>query len=172
MKKFKQLKQQLFEGELEDGGALGQWPTSAPNSAHSDYGIHRVESEEQIQRLQAFLNSYTKKEFLDPRAALSLLRVKLNLAGLDFDFTNKTEVTAEKPMILQLKRFGGTFGVTPTTDLTKEPFKVTDGIEDVLGGDHLVLNVNIKENPESGLFKMNITIQQVPGNPENAKTSV
>jgi hypothetical protein len=170
MKKFKQLKQQLFEGgENMDGGALGQWPTNGPDSAVSDYGVHRIESEEQIQRLQAFLNTYTKKEFLDPRAALSLLRVKLNLAGLDFDFTNKTEVTAERTMVLHLKRFGGTFGTTPTTDLTKEPFKVTDGVEDVLGGDHLVLNVDIKENPESGLFKMNITIQQVPGNPENAK---
>jgi hypothetical protein len=170
MKKFKQLKQQLFEGgENMDGGALGQWPTNGPDSAMSDYGVHRIESEEQIQRLQAFLNSYTKKEFLDPRAALSLLRVKLNLAGLDFDFNNKTEVTAERTMVLHLKRFGGTFGTTPITDLTKEPFKVTDGVEDVLGGDHLVLNVDIKENPESGLFKMGIIIQQVPGNPENAK---
>ena len=46
MKKYKELRQQLFEGELEDGGALGQWPTNAPNSAHSDYGVHRIENEE------------------------------------------------------------------------------------------------------------------------------
>ena len=59
MKKFKQLKQQLFESELEDGGALGQWPTNGPGSAHSDYGVHRIEREEQIQRLQAFLNTFT-----------------------------------------------------------------------------------------------------------------
>jgi hypothetical protein len=171
MKKFKQLKQQLMEGgENMDGGALGQWPTNGPDSAVSDYGVHRIESEEQIQRLQAFLNTFTKKEYIDPRAALSLLRVKLNLAGLDFDFNNNTEVTAERPMVLHLKRFGGTFGVTPTTDLTKEPFKVTDGVEDVLGGDHLVLNTQIQENPQSGLFKLNIRIEQVSGNPENSKT--
>lgn len=169
MKKFKQLKQQLFESENMDGGALGQWPGDGANSAHSDYGVHRVESEEQIQRLQAFLNTFTKKEILDPRAALSLLRVKLNLAGLDFDFTNKTEVTAERPMVLQLKRFGGTFGKTPTTPHNE--FTVTDGVEDVLGGDHLVLNVSIKENPESGLYKMSIVIEQVAGNPANAKTA-
>ena len=109
MKKFKQLKTELFESEYADGGALGQWPSNSFNSVHSDYGVHRVESEEQIQRLQAFINSFFKKETLEPRAALSLLRVKLNLAGYDFDFNNKTEVTAEQPMVFHIKRFGGTF---------------------------------------------------------------
>lgn len=169
MKKFKQLKQQLFESELEDGGALGQWPTNGPSSAHSDYGVHRIESEEQIQRLQAFLNSFTKKEFLDPRAALSLLRVKLNFAGLDFDFNNKTDVTAESEMAFHLKRFGGTFGKTPTTPF--DEFTVTDGVEDVLDGDHLVLMIKISENPESGLFNMKALITRTPGNPENSKTA-
>lgn len=169
MKKFKQLKQELMESENMDGGALGQWPTNGPQSAHSDYGVHRIESEEQIQRLQAFLNTFGKREYLDPRAALSLLRVKLNFAGLDFDFNNKTEVTAEKPMGFQLKRFGGTFGTTPTHNLLKQGFKVTDGVEDVLGGDHLLLMVDIQET-DSGLFKMRFEIQQVPGTPENAKT--
>ena len=160
MKKFKQLKTELFESENMDGGALGQWPTNGPNSAHSDYGVHRIESEEQVQRLQAFVNSFMKREFLDPRAALSLLRVKLNLAGLDFDFNNKTEVTAERPMAFQLKRFGGTFGTTPTHNLMKDGFKVTDGVEDVLNGDHLVLNIDMKES-DSGLFKMTGLITQV-----------
>ena len=72
-------------------------------------------------------------------------------------------------MVLQLKRFGGTFGKTPTTPHNE--FTVTDGVEDVLGGDHLVLNVDIKENPESGLYKMSIVIEQVAGNPANAKTA-
>jgi hypothetical protein len=167
MKKFKQLKTELFESENMDGGALGQWPTNGPQSAHSDYGVHRIESEEQIQRLQAFLNTFTAREYLDVRAALSLLRVKLNFAGLDFDFNNKTEITAERPMAFQLKRFGGTFGKTPTTPHNE--FTVTDGIEDVLGGDHLVLMVDAKES-DSGMYKMKITITQQPGTPENAKT--
>lgn len=158
MKKFKQLKTELFESENMDGGALGQWPTNSPGSAHSDYGVHRIESEEQVQRLQAFVNSFMNREFLDPRAALSLLRVKLNLAGMDFNFDNKTEVTAERPMVFHLKRFGGTFGKTPTTPF--DQFTVTDGVEDVLNGDHLVLNVSMKE-AESGLFKMTGTIVQV-----------
>lgn len=169
MKKYKELRKQLFEGENMDGGALGQWPTNAPDSAHSHYGVHRVESDEQIQRIQAFLNTFANKEYLDPRAALSLLRVKLNLAGLDFDFNNKTEVTPNKTMVFHLKRFGGTFGTTPTHDLTKEPFKVTDGIEDVTNGGHLNLTVNI-DTAESGLYKLNLSLVKTQGNTENAKT--
>lgn len=169
MKKYKELKQQLFEGELEDGGALGQWPTNAPNSAHSDYGVHRIENEEQTNRLQAFLNTFANKEYLDPRAALSLLRVKLNFAGLDFDFNNKTEIKPNDQMVFQLKRFGGTFGTTPTHDLTKQGFKVTDGVEDVLGGNHLNLVVSMMESP-SGLYKLTLKIVQSEGTPEHAKS--
>lgn len=166
MKKFKQLKNELFESENMDGGALGQWPTNGPQSAHSDYGVHRIESEEQIQRLQAFLNTFTKGEFLDVRAALSLLRVKLNFAGLDFDFNNRTQVSAEQPMAFHLKRFGGTFGKTPLTP--HDEFTVTDGVEDVLGGDHLILYIDAKET-DSGLFKLKITITRQSGTPENQK---
>jgi hypothetical protein len=162
MKKFKQLKQQLMESENLDGGALGQWPTNGPTSAHSDYGVHRIESEEQVQRLQAFINTFMKRDFLEPRAALSLLRVKLNLAGMDFDFNNKTEVTAEKPMFFQLKRFGGTFGVTPEHNLMTQPFQVTDGIEDSLNGDHLGLSIDMKET-ESGLYKLKGLIVRYSG---------
>ena len=168
MKKFKQLKKQLMESELADGGALGQWPTYAPNSAHSDFGVHRIEAEEQIQRIQAFLNTFMKREFLEPRAALSLLRVKLNLTGLDFDFNNKTQVTSEKPMVFKLKRFGGTFGTTPDHDLSKG-FKETDGVEDILGGDHLGLQISIKEG-DSGLYNMSGLIFQYSG--ENPEASV
>lgn len=169
MKKYKELRKQLFESEVMDGGALGQWPTNAPNSAHSDYGVHRIENEEQTNRLQAFLNTFANKEYLDPRAALSLLRVKLNFAGMDFDFNNKTEITPNNDMVFQLKRFGGTFGTTPTHDLMKQGFKVTDGIEDVLDGNHLNLVVSMMESP-SGLYKLSLKIIQSEGNPENAKS--
>lgn len=161
MKKFKELKKQLMESEVMDGGALGQWPTNAPNSAHSDFGVHRIEAEEQVQRIQAFINTFMKREFLDPRAALSLLRVKLNLTGLDFDFNNNTQVSSEKPIFFKLKRFGGTFGTTPDHDLSKG-FKETDGIEDILGGDHLGLQITIKEG-DSGLYNMSGLIVHYSG---------
>lgn len=151
MKKYKQLKQQLNESENMDGGALGGFPVvNSTRSAHSDDGIYRVEKEEQLQRLQAFLNAFSGKEYLDPRAALSLLRVKLNLASLDFDFNNKTDIKAGHTTVFKIKRFGGTFGVTPEMDLTKEPFETTDGLVNPIN-----LVVNIDEAP-SGLYKLNL----------------
>lgn len=165
MKSYKQLKRQLNESEYVDGGALGQWPTpNSTRSAADDFGIHRIEHNEQIQKIQAFLQAFTSREYLDPRAALSLMRVKLNLAGIDFNFNKKTEVLVNKPIYFKLNRFGGTFGVTPDHDLSKG-FKVTDGIEDILGGDHLVLVVNITEQ-ETGLYKLNAKIQRYSTSPE------
>ena len=168
MKSYKQLKRQLNESEYVDGGALGQWPTpDSTRSAADDVGIHRVELDGQVQKLQAFLHAFTGREYLDPRAALSLMRVKLNLAGLDFDFNKKTEVSVGKPQYFKLNRFGGTFGTTPDHDLSKG-FKVTDGVEDILGGDHLALAVTINE-AESGLYKMNAQIVRYSDKPEQGE---
>lgn len=156
MKKFKQLKQQLNEDAYMDGGALGQWPTpNSTRSAFSDFGVHRVEHQEQLKRIQAFLNAFTSREYLEPRAALSLMRVKLNLAGFDFDFNRKTEIQTQTPIAFKLKRFGGTFGKSLTTPFGE--FETTDGFEGILDGDHLVLSVVIEEAP-SGLYKLNAQI--------------
>jgi len=155
MKKYKQLKKQLNESELQDGGALGGFPTQRTGSAHSDYGVHRLDSTEQVQRLQAFLSAFTGREYLEPRSAISLLRVKLNLAGLDFDFNNKTNLEVGSVNIMPLKRFGGTFGVTPTTPPNQ--FEVTDGFKELLGhGLNLVISINTSE---SGLYKLDANIQ-------------
>lgn len=168
MKKFKQLKQQLTEDAYMDGGALGQWPTpNSTRSAFSDFGVHRVEHNEQLKRLEAFISAFTSREYLEPRAALSLLRVKLNLAGFDFDFNKKTTISTDTPITFNLKRFGGTFGKLPSTPHNE--FETTDGFEDILGGDHLVLNVIVKNNP-SGLYKLEINIVRQPKNQETNKT--
>jgi len=168
MKSYKQLKTQLNESEYVDGGALGQWPTpNSTRSAADDVGIHRIELNDQVQKLQAFLHAFTGREYLDPRAALSLMRVKLNLAGLDFDFNKKTEVSVGQTQYFNLNRFGGTFGTTPDHDLSKG-FKVTDGVEDILGGDHLALAITINE-AESGLYKMNAQIVRYSKKPEQGK---
>lgn len=149
MKKYKELKQTLNESELADGGALGGFPDArASRSAFSDYGVHRTENPEQVQRLKAFLNAFTSREYLEPRAALSLLRVKLNLAGLDFDFHGKTDLRFNETMKFNLKKFGGTFGTTPEHDLSKG-FEVTDGF----GDNPLTLVVTVRES-QSGLYML------------------
>jgi len=155
MKKYKELKQQLTESEVQDGGALGGFPTQRTGSAHSDYGVHRLDSSEQVQRLQAFLAAFTGREYLEPRAAISLLRVKLNLAGLDFDFSNKTNLEVGSTNILPLKRFGGTFGKTPTTP--HDEFETTDGFKELLGhGLNLIVSIIVAE---SGLYRLDAKIQ-------------
>ena len=129
MKRYKELRKQLQESELQDGGALGGFPKDrGSRSAFSDYGVYRVENEEQLRRIQAFIKSFTDRDYLEPRAALSLLRVKLNLAGLDFEFNAKTDIKFNQPIVFKLTRFGGTFGTSPTHDLSKG-FEVTDGLE-------------------------------------------
>lgn len=155
MKKYKELKKTLMESELEDGGALGGYPAQRSRSAHSDYGIHRLDSSEQVQRIQAFLSAFTQREYLEPRAAVSLLRVKLNLAGLDFDFNNKTDLQAGAVNILPLKRFGGTFGKSVTTP--HDEFETTDGFKELLGhGLNLMISISVAD---SGLYKMEASIQ-------------
>ena len=108
MKKFKELANSLnlHEMEYSEGGALGGTP-SAPggtNSIHSDEGVHRVELNSQRKRIGAFLNAFGRKEYLDPKAALGILRSKLNIIGLDFDFNprkNDCEVAMQtgEPMV-------------------------------------------------------------------------
>lgn len=153
MKKYKELRKQLNESELQDGGALGGYPSDrGARSAFSDYGIHRLENEEQVKRLKAFINAFTSREYLEPRAALSLLRVKLNLAGLDFEFNSKTDLKSNETMVFKLTRFGGTFGTSPTHDLSKG-FEVTDGF----AGGGMGLAVKIIDS-ETGLYILDINL--------------
>ena len=68
MIKFKELNtflETLFEGEETTGGAA--------RSAHSDHGVHRVEDPEQLTRINAFLNAFTQREFIEPKAAVATL---------------------------------------------------------------------------------------------------
>lgn len=156
MKSYKQLKKQLNEDAYMDGGAIGGFPTqNSTRSAFSDYGVHRLDSSEQLQRLQAFLNAFTGREYLEPRAAMSLLRVKLNLAGIDFDFSNKTNLDVNGVNSFTLKRFGGTFGKTPTTPYNE--FETTDGFKEFLGhGLNLLISVSVSP---SGLYKLDGKIE-------------
>jgi len=162
MKKYKDLRLQLNEAENTEGGALGGYPAQSVRSATSDFGIHRIESTEQVQRIQAFLSAFTGREYLDPRAALSLMRVKINLAGLDFEFNGKTPINVGVVNYLKLTRFGGTFGTTPEHNLMKDGFKVTDGVEDTLDGDHLAIALGVEE-AASGLYKITASVMRYSG---------
>ena len=138
----------LFEGEETVGGAA--------RSAHSDYGVHRVENPEQVQRLNAFLNSYTQREFIEPKAAIATLRHKLNTVGMDFDW-NASSVLEDGNNTIPLNRYGGTFGKGMQTPYGE--FETTDGIKEYNNGKGMNLNINLS-NTENGLYKIDAKISE------------
>jgi len=135
MKTYKNLREKIdiiTESEHVSGGAA--------RSAHSDFGVHRVEDEEQVGRLNAFLNAFTDREFLSPKTAIAQIRHKFNIAGLDFEWNNASNVTNET-MHLPLQRWGGSFGTIPTHDL-KTGFYKSDNIKEFNNGVGLSLRID------------------------------
>jgi uncharacterized protein involved in tellurium resistance len=136
----------LFEGEETVGGAA--------RSAHSDYGVHRVENPEQVQRLNAFLNSYTQREFIEPKAAIATLRHKFNTIGMDFDW-NGSSFLEDGNNTIPLNRYGGAFGKSMQTPYAE--FETTDGIKEYNNGKGMNLNINLSTT-ENGLYKIDAKI--------------
>ena len=123
MKSFNDIKQ-----IMEDYGALGTNAVGGDSTSaiSQDVGTHNVERGSEVFRVNAFLNNYFKESCLDPVQKFNQLRAKLNIVGLDFQVDNnlvQTEGTFEFPVI----RHGGSFGTTPTHDLSQGFYK-DDGI--------------------------------------------
>lgn len=132
------------EYDVEVGGASG-----VLRSAQSDFGTFRVENAAMITRINAFIHNYLKEACLEPKQTVFGLRQKLNQFGIDFEFSNKNNVT-EGAMDLKLTRFGGIFGKSDTTPFNE--FDNEDGFEKIMGhGLTLKLETTIDE---SGLYKM------------------
>tara|TARA_R100000008_G_C3585381_1_gene171827 strand:- start:2075 stop:2548 length:474 start_codon:yes stop_codon:yes gene_type:complete len=152
MKTYKELQEKIttiVEGEETTGGAA--------RSAHSDYGVHRIENPEQVGRLNAFLNAFTQMEFLDPKSAIGQIRHKFNLAGLDFEWTNASKIDVDETMNIPLKRWGGSFGTTPTHNLMKDGFYTSDNISEFNGGKGLSLKLEVFQE-DDGLYQMDAKI--------------
>lgn len=166
MKKFTELKQRLAESEYSEGGGFNAaYDGTTSRSVASDYGAHRVENDTQKTRINAFLQTFSQKDYLDPRSAFALLRAKLNLIGLDFQFNPNVPMIPNSEMTFPLTRFGGTFGTTPTHDLSKG-FQVTDGISEFNGGRGMALVATISQMGANGLFKFNVRLEETEGDSE------
>jgi hypothetical protein len=166
MKRFNELKQRLAESEYSDGGGFNAaYDGTTSRSVASDYGAHRVENDTQKTRINAFLQTFSQKDYLDPRSAFALLRAKLNLIGLDFQFNPNVPLLPNSEMTFPLTRFGGTFGTTPTHDLSKG-FQVTDGISEFNGGKGMALVATISQMGSNGLFKFNLRLEETAGDSE------
>lgn len=149
MKSFKTLLQQINEsGELSVGGLAARQPHTGARSAVKDHGkgLFDLDSEGNIRRINAFLESYFSKECLDLPQSITMLRAKLNIIGFDFQYDGKEQVS-ESAFSFRLFRYGGTFGKTPTTPI--EEFETTDGFED---GIKYMINFNVEEG--RGLYRV------------------
>jgi hypothetical protein len=169
MKKFQDLKKRLNESEYSDGGGFNAaYDGTTSRSAASDYGVHRIENETQRQRLQMFLNAFSSREYLDPRSALALLRAKLNLAGFDFEFNPKVQISTNQELRFPLNRFGGVFGYKIRNGVVDHPvngnFEKTDGISEFNNGQGMDLVVMITNSGKNGLFKFNMRFEDAARN--------
>jgi hypothetical protein len=166
MKKFSQLKQRLDESEYTEGGGFNAaYDGTTSRSAASDFGIFRIEDKTQKGRIGAFLQTWAQKDYLDPRTALVLLRAKLNLAGLDFQFNPNVPLLPDSEMVFPLTRFGGTFGTSPTHDLSKG-FEQTDGISEFNNGRGINLVLLLTRTGANGLFKFTPRLEEVESEEE------
>tara|TARA_R100001594_G_scaffold106632_1_gene141102 strand:- start:1201 stop:1665 length:465 start_codon:yes stop_codon:yes gene_type:complete len=149
MKKFKELTAKidsLVENEHIFGGAA--------RSAHSDYGVFRIENSEQLKRVNAFLNAFTQREFIEPKHGIAQIRHKFNQMGLEFDWTPQTsKIEYGEEMKLPLSRWGGSFGTTPEHDLLKDGFYRDDNFE----GTGFTLGLKVT-SPNGGLCQIDAMV--------------
>lgn len=161
MKKFKQLRTEIntIEEEYSEGGGFGFDPVlkSKGRSAQDQIQPTELDDPHDIQKLNAFITAFCSKSYVDPRSALYLLRAKINLAGFDFDLTRASDLSLNNEHSFLIKRFGGTFGTSPSHDLRKE-FERTNGF----GDKNYVLKVTIMApsgGGQSGLFMLKAHIE-------------
>lgn len=155
MKTFKQLKQTIMEsGEHTHGGGFGQtFYHDGARSAIKDYGkgTFEIGEDDNIDRVNAFLKSYFNRNFTDYQTQLGGLKTRLNLIGLDFEYTKNTKLQKGSNSF-ELSRYGGTFGKSPTTPHNE--FEKTNGFPD---GQSYKLNMNVGLN-EKGLYSIDANI--------------
>ena len=106
MKTFKQM---LKEGHMQAKYGAGQVGTATSNSPEdSNLGAHNVENAEVLKRVNAFVGSIAEQEYLNPKAAVEALAMKLKTIGLDI---SPVEMTGDNGKVTaEVTQFGGRFG--------------------------------------------------------------
>lgn len=133
MKLFKAVLKSLQEsGEHTFGGSVFTgFGEQDPRSALSDRGVHYAYKEPaQLQRLNAFVNSFLQGSYMDPKEPLKELVGRLSHIGLRLKLNNDVTLTAG-PNSIPIKVFGEIFGTTLKTDLLKEPFDTGEDYPDM-----------------------------------------
>jgi len=152
MKSFKELKNNIYEsGEHTFGGGFGDtFVQTHGDSVAKDYGsgIFDICADDNMNRVNAFLNAYFKREFVDYSTQLGPLKTKLNIIGMDFDYDKNTKIR-EGVNRFEMNRFGGTFG--KSLDTPFEEFERTNGFGK---GVDVFLEMNVMSGM-NGLYRIN-----------------
>ena len=142
MKTFKELKTVLAE----------DFPWGDKHTtALSDEGTFYIERPDQLMRVNAFIESFMNRDFIDARQAFNHLRARLNITGIDFSST--PDIVQEGNLEFEVTRHGGSFGTTPTHDLTKQGFYRDNGVP----GMNFTLKADVVLG-ESGMFRISAKI--------------
>jgi len=123
MKRFKELTEQL----AEDYGAIYTYGSDLDSLGSGSYGVHNIGHPESLEKINQFVENFTKKLYFDPNQAVIELRAKLNTLGLDFDVTQQTANEGVYPLTM----FGGSFGKKP--DTPHNEWHKSDNITEKLG---------------------------------------
>ena len=154
MKTLKQLRQNI--NEAYGTGALGGNDQFGSTVPHVDASVTLAGNEELRLRINGFIKRQLTREFATPDMAFNMLRAKLNVFGLDFKTDQTVKTLGE--VSLPMTRHGGSFGTTPTHDLSKG-FYNENGFE---GNIPHVLKGNISIGNEGG-FYIDAEIQTTDG---------
>lgn len=161
--KFKQLLskiQNLQENAPEashGGGGLFVGGEKVPTSALSNKGTFNIKLPRSLDAINALLQAFSSKDYVDPDEVLGVVKQKLNHFGFDFEFKNSLQ---DGENIFQLVQYGspqlGVFGQNPYDDVNEKGFNQGDGIKEKLGHS-LDMVVNVQRGPNM-LRKLNIMI--------------
>jgi len=105
MKTFKQMLKEDHKGNYM-GGQVGAATSNSPED--SNIGAHNVENADVLKRVNAFVGSIAEQEYLNPKAAIEALAMKLKTIGLDI---SPVEMTGDNGKVTaEVTQFGGRFG--------------------------------------------------------------
>ena len=152
MKKFKKILKNIEEAYDIGLNPIMRGTGSHPygysdyprRSVFSDFGVHRIDQGDSLVRLNAFIHKFLSGDYIDPEGAIKDLRIRLNHAGLDFNFSKKKLNPGVN--VFEVKVHGNVFGKTPTTG-----FDNFDKGEDL---PNLILTINVDFDESCGLYRM------------------
>lgn len=152
--RFKELKQKLNEWMDSSFTVPG---LNNPTVGDGSLAPFRVEDAQARERVNAFLKLFGTQRYDSPREAVSNLRVKMNLLGLDFSYDGKRKLNDHE--VFTLTQFGGRTGMND-----KGEFFSDDGISHRTGGKPLELHITIDH------IENNVTHNEM-GSPQESQMS-